>query len=230
MRASVSAHRLSSCSLKTLEHKLQYLVCMGSVAPWSLPGPMSPALADECLSTVPPGKLNLHYYYTRKGKMNVKGPCCYWLYECYWLSYTSHLGSMKGSHGQYWFSWMVAEDWTSDLPESLLLLITLSLLPGSVLIMRSLAQVPHCIDIHFLSNTQSTLTYRLPTSGLETFISFSLLMNSMSPSSVWMLKFLTIFWSINKINNPDFWYITSGWLRNEKSYLSVISSFQSSLS
>lgn len=130
---------------------------------------------------------------------------------------------VKGSHGQYWlFEWLLRIDW---LARVFLLLITLSLLPGSVLIMISCSGAS--LYRYTLSpNTQSTLTYVVThTSGLETFISFSLLMNSMSPSSVWMLKFLTIFWSINKINNPDFWYITSGWLRNEKSYLSVISSF-----
>ena len=147
---------------------------------------------------------------------------------------------VKGSHGQYWFSWIVAEDWTSDLPESLLLLITLSLLPSSVLIMISCSGCL-TVEIHtFSKHTINSHRCGHPCFWIRDFYIILFVgwthslcwMNSMShspqtgkellsTSSVWMLKFLTIVWSINKINDPDFWYITSGWLRNGKSYLSV---------
>ena len=82
---------------------------------------------------------------------------------------------VKGNYGQYWFSWMVAEDWASDLPGSLLLLITLSLLPVSVLITISCSG---CLLYRYTlsPNTESTLTDVVThTSELETSISFCLL-------------------------------------------------------
>lgn len=117
---------------------------------WSLPGPMSPGLADECLSTVPPGKLNLSLLLYKKGENECEGPMLLLaLWVLLTLLYVTLGEHVKGSHGQYWFSWMVAEDWTSDLPESLLLphlVSTTWLCPYNDLLLR----MPHCIDIHLL--------------------------------------------------------------------------------
>ena len=72
MWASVAAAReLSSCDSWTLELRLK-IVVLGLSSMWGLPRPeiklMSPALAGEFLSTVPPGK-SLHDILTEKSRL-----------------------------------------------------------------------------------------------------------------------------------------------------------------
>ena len=151
---------------------------MGSVAPWHVRYFRThvPCIGRQILIHCTPGKLNLSLLVYRKGENKCEGTM---LLLALWvllplLSIT--LGEhVKGNYGQYCFSWMVAEDWTSDLPGSLLLLITLSPLPGSVLLTISCSG---CLLYRYTlsPNTESTRTDVVThTSESETFISFCLL-------------------------------------------------------
>lgn len=154
MRASVSAaHRLSSCSLKTLEHKLQYLRCMGSVAPW---------LVESSWTHVPCiGRRMLIHCATREVEpliitIQERGK---WMWRAHVVT-----GSMSATDSPIRHTWGACERqpwailvllngcwgldfWLARVSLTAHHLVSITwLCPYNDLLLR----VPHCIDIHFL--------------------------------------------------------------------------------